>query len=227
MKVLQWLTYLTDFIVDRRCAACGAPLEHDRYCICRQCEENGAFDNPRLKTKNNLLERRMWGLTSCKAAAALMPYSDDNGARRLIHNLKYNNCRMIAKQVGEAIGKRITDSKRFGQIDWVVPVPLHPKRQKQRGYNQSELVAIEIARTLGAKVSADNLYRTRNNTTQTRQHRLDRIENVKNLFDIRDTSLFANCGVLLIDDVFTTGSTIIECCKVLDRTPESISMSTP
>lgn len=215
----MFLQLLLDFIIDRRCAACGAPLQHGKYCICADCENEGIFDNPRLKMKNNLLEKRMWGLTSCKAAAALMPFSDDNGSRQLIHNLKYRNNRSTAVQIGQAIGSRVASSARFEKIDWVVPVPLHPDRQKQRGYNQAELVANEVAKVLGAKVSPDNLVRTRNNRTQTHRHRLERIQGVQNLFELTDTSLFENQSVLLVDDVFTTGSTIIECCKALDKTP--------
>ena len=212
--------YILDFFIDRRCACCGAPLEHGRYCICESCENEGIFDNQRLKVKDNAIERRLWGLTSCLAAGALMNYTEDNGAKTLIHNLKYNNDRKVAIQIGEAIAKRIASNDRFGHIDYIVPVPLHAARLKMRGYNQSELIADRIAKILGAQVSTDNLYRCRNNSSQTKEHRLERMENVRGLFDIHDPLLYSGKGVLLIDDVFTTGSTIIECCKALDKTPD-------
>ena len=218
--MLNWLQHIADFFIDHRCVACGAPLENGHYCICEQCEKEGIFDNPRLKMRDNDMEKCLWGLTSCKAASALMPFTEDNGAHRLIHNLKYNNDSRVAVQIGKAIAQRVLSSPRYGKIEYVVPVPLHPIRQKQRGYNQAELLAAEVAKVLDAKLSTDNLYRTRNNESQTCRHRLERIENARGLFDIRDVNQYASHGVLLVDDVFTTGSTIIECCKALDKTPD-------
>lgn len=219
MIVPDLLSRLYSLVVDRRCMVCDAPLDPGRYCVCRQCEEEGVFDNPRLKFKGNVLEERMYGLTSCKAAAALMPYGENNGSRTMIHRLKYNNNYNVAVQIGEAMASRIQKSERFGRIDWVVPVPLHPERLRKRGYNQSEMVAETVSRVLRATLDTDNLYRTRNNSSQTSRRRIDRITDTQGLFAIRDANRFANSGVLLIDDVFTTGSTIIECCKALDQTP--------
>lgn len=219
MNIKNIIRHITDFLIDRRCMICNAPLTSSRYCICEECENEGIFDNLRLKCEGNTLEKRLYGLTSCKAAAALMPYTDDNGARTIIHQLKYNNHRNIAIQLGEAIGKRILQSPRFGHIDWVVPVPLHPAKLRKRGYNQSELVAAAIAKYISAKVNNDNLFRTGNNESQTKHSRINRMENVRGLFDIHNIHLFQDCGVLLVDDVFTTGSTILECCKALDKTP--------
>ena len=99
-----------------------------------------------------------------------------------------------------------------------MPVPLHIKKKKKRGYNQSELVAEQVAKVLSTNMNAKNLYRCRDNVSQTRKSKLERAQNVKMLFDIHDTSLFANKSILLIDDVFTTGSTIIDCCRALSRT---------
>ena len=101
------------------------------------------------------------------------------------------------------------------QIDYIVPVPLHNKRIAQRGYNQSELIAAEVARQLNVTLEATNLYRTRNNDSQTKKSLEERIENVTDLFALHDTTLFENKTILLIDDVLTTGSTIIACCKAL------------
>lgn len=210
---------IISFFIDRRCTVCGQSLPPGRYCVCARCEADGIFDNPRLKAKGNRLEKTLYGLTSCLAASALMPYTDDNGARTIIHRLKYSNNQLIARQIGEAMAARIISSERYGPIHWVVPVPLHPTRFRQRGYNQSALIASVIADHLNATLDTDNLYRTRNNESQTSRHRLERMENVRNLFALRDPNRFADCGVLLIDDVFTTGSTILECCKALDQTP--------
>jgi ComF family protein len=90
---------------------------------------------------------------------------------------------------------------------------------KKRGYNQSELIAAEVSRQLGVPLNTTNVYRLRNNESQTKKSLTERVENVKDIFALRDNALFADKTILLIDDVITTGSTIIACCKALYNSP--------
>ena len=129
--------------------------------------------------------------------------------------LKYNNYQAIGSLLGEAIATQIKQNDRYPQIDYIVPLPLHPKRIAQRGYNQSELIAAEVARQLNILLETTNLYRKRNNESQTLKSAEERIKNVKDLFELHNPTLFENKTILLIDDVLTTGSTIISCCEAL------------
>lgn len=212
------LKYIRAVLVDPHCMACGAALEVDEEVVCNKCKSTTIaelFASPMTKYEGNPLEERLMGLAPFETVATLMPFEVDTISQQLIHNLKYNNYQAIGSLLGEAIANQIKQSKRYTQIDYIVPVPLHNKRIAQRGYNQSELIAAEVARQLNVPLEATNLYRTRNNDSQTKKSLEERIENVKDLFALHDTTLFENKTILLIDDVLTTGSTIIACCKAL------------
>ena len=205
-------------LVDRHCLNCGAALEIDEIAVCEHCKTTtlqDLFASPMTKYEGNQLEERLMGLAPFESVAALMKFEMGTVSQRLIHDLKYNNNQTIGSLLGEAIANQIKQCKRYAQIDFVVPVPLHDKRIAQRGYNQSELIAAEVARQLNTQLQATNLYRTRNNESQTQKSFKERIENVKDLFDVHDSTLFENKTILLIDDVLTTGSTLIACCKAL------------
>ena len=209
-------------VVDRHCLNCGAALEIDEIAVCKNCEATtlkDLFASPMLKYKDNVVEQRLMGLTPFETAASLMPFEINTLSQRLIHDLKYNNYQDISKLFGKAIATQIQQSNRYTQFDYIVPLPLHYKRVKQRGYNQSELIATEVSQQLGVPLNTTNVYRTRNNESQTQKSLAERIENVKNIFELRDSTLFANKTILLIDDVITTGSTIIACCKALQNSP--------
>ena len=205
-------------LVDRHCLNCGAALEIDEVAVCEHCKTTTLkelFASPMTKYEGNQLEERLMGLAPFESVASLMKFEVGTISQQLIHDLKYNNYQAIGSLLGEAIANQIQQSKRYTQIDYIIPVPLHHKRIAQRGYNQSELIAREVARQLNVSFETTNLYRTRNNDSQTQKSLEERIENVKDLFALRDTTLFENKTILLIDDVLTTGSTIIACCKAL------------
>jgi ComF family protein len=216
------LKYLECVLVDRHCLNCGAALEIDEIAVCKNCEATtlkDLFASPMLKYKDNVVEQRLMGLTPFETAASLMPFEINTLSQRLIHDLKYNNYQSIGTLLGKAIATQIQQSNRYTQFDYIVPLPLHYKRVKQRGYNQSELIATEVSQQLGVPLNTTNVYRIRNNESQTQKSLTERIENVKDLFALYDSTLFANKTILLIDDVITTGSTIIACCKALQNSP--------
>ena len=216
------LKYIKLVLIDPHCLACGAALEIDEKVICNQCKHTtiaDLFASPMLKHKDNIVEQRLMGLALFETAASLMPFEQNTLSQQLIHDLKYNNYKAIGSLLGEAIATQIKQSKTHTQIDYIVPLPLHPKRIAQRGYNQSELIAAEVSRQLNIPLQTTNLYRTRNNESQTQKNAEERKKNVEDLFAQHNPTLFENKTILLIDDVLTTGSTIISCCKALNTSP--------
>ncbi len=216
------LKYIISVIVDPHCFICGIALEIDEIAVCEHCRTTtlqDLFASPMLKYEGNIIEQRLMGLIPFETASSLMPFETNTLSQQLIHDLKYNNYQSIGTLLGKAIASQIQQSNRYTQFDYIVPLPLHYKRVKQRGYNQSELIAAEVARQLQVPLNTTNVYRIRNNESQTQKSLTERIENVKDLFALHDSTLFANKTILLIDDVLTTGSTIIACCKALQKSP--------
>lgn len=135
--------------------------------------------------------------------------------QKVVHELKYKNNPGIGLLMGSLFGNDIKDSDPIREIDLIIPIPLHPKRQKQRGYNQSEEIAKGIAEQIGIDLNTTTLVRTVNNPSQTRNNRIERWKNVEDIFSVIDVNILVNKHILLVDDVITTGSTIEACAKEL------------
>jgi ComF family protein len=144
-------------------------------------------------------------------------FKEESIIQTLIHELKYQNKRSIGVFLGEVIGQSIKNDPDFSTADVLVPVPLHKIRLRERGYNQSELIAKGVSNATGIKVIGDLLIRTRNTETQTKLNFEERKENVKDAFfiNVKYKNFIIDKKAIIVDDVITTGSTINECAKVL------------
>lgn len=163
--------------------------------------------------RDNEIEQRFWGRVKIELVASLLRFHKGSSAQKLLHHLKYKGYKEIGDTLGEQLGTALVSSAEFSTIDVIVPVPLHPKRLKKRGYNQSELIANGLARKLNKPIDTKTLIRIKENATQTNKGRFDRWENVSDIFALTDTNTLANKHVLLVDDVLTTGATIEACVK--------------
>lgn len=160
---------------------------------------------------DNPVEKLFWGKAPLKSATSLFYFNKGNRVQRLMHQLKYHKDQEVGITLGRMLGNRIKDCDRFSGIDRVVPVPLHPKKLKKRGFNQSELIARGIAETTGIILDTTTLVRRVNTATQTRKSRFDRYENVKGVFELKNFKPSSCKHILLVDDVITTGSTLESC----------------
>ena len=140
--------------------------------------------------------------------AALMFYKKGNRVQHILHQLKYNGRKEIGANLGEYYGKKLRDEIRFQDIDGIIPIPLHPKKLRKRGYNQSEWIANGLARGMGRDVWTDVLVRTQFTDTQTRKSRFSRWENVKEVFAVQHPEKIKGKHLLVCDDVLTTGATM-------------------
>ncbi|MBN1948291.1 MAG: ComF family protein [Candidatus Cloacimonetes bacterium] len=139
-------------------------------------------------------------------ARSLFPYS--MVVQNLLHNLKYNDFTGCARYLSKFIGNYLNEIEPFEDVDIITPVPLHKVKQRARGYNQSLLLACEVARWLPRPVIKDLIKRTRFTGTQTRLNRSERQQNVRNAFSLNPKYSLEQKNILLIDDVFTTGATV-------------------
>jgi len=186
------------------------------FVICSYCSVQLPKTNFHNK-KNNPIETVFWGRADIKAGAAYYKYTKGGKVQHLIHQFKYHGFREIGVYVGELFGDSLNETSRFHDMDFIVPVPLHKSKLIKRGFNQSELFARGLEKSMKAVVIDDNLYRKVASATQTKKSRWERYQNVNDIFGIRDASLFENKKLLLVDDVITTGSTIEACANILNQ----------
>lgn len=212
------LNELSHLFFPNCCPVCDSKLLPSEEGVCLQCLHKLPKTN-NFKEPDNLAEIRLAGRFPFDRIATFCIYSKQGVLQPLIRELKYNNKKEIGILLGKLFGKDLTNSEFIQPVDFVVPVPLHTKKLKERGYNQAEMIADGLSQSTSIPVSAENLVRVIHNPTQTKRTKTQRWENVKNIFDIRHPQLFANKHVLLVDDIITTGSTLEACAYALLKSP--------
>jgi ComF family protein len=191
------------------CAGCGKSLFKNETAICTDCIYHLPYTNFHLDTTNPV-SQQLWGRLTFQAAFAYLYFQRGLRVQNLIHQLKYNHRPEVAFKLGEMYGLQIKDSDAVRDLDLIIPVPLHPAKQKKRGYNQSEAFANGLSHSLQIPVNLD-LKRSVSTDTQTRKSRFVRYENMKDVFRLKSHSDLVNKHVLLVDDVITTGATVEAC----------------
>jgi len=154
-----------------------------------------------------------------EAACAYLSFNKGSRVQTLIHKLKYKGRQEIGHYLGYRYGLLLRNSPLFQTVNYIVPVPLHPQKQRQRGYNQSEIIARGLSSSMKILLETTTLVRTKPTETQTRKSRFKRWENVKDIFVVTRTDLFADRHILLVDDVITTGATLEACILALSGVP--------
>lgn len=214
MQIFKDIFYL---FFPKVCLSCKLQLKHNETNICTLCRH----DFPQTcytNVEKNLLERKFYGRVPLEQATSLFFFHKKGKVQSLIHQLKYKNQEEIGTLFGSWLANEMLESSRFKNIDYIVPVPLHPNKKKKRGYNQLTKFGEEIANKLDAELIENKLIKINSTDTQTQKGRLERWKNVNELFELSDCTFFENKHVLLIDDVITTGATIETCANQLLKT---------
>ena len=200
------------------CCHCGEPLVGDERHLCTRCMAQIPWAHHAFSPGNEV-EQRLAGRIPLKAGAALLLFRQGNLAQTIVHQIKYEGNLAMAQQYGRLLGAELQSSGRFSNIDCHVPVPLHRRRKRQRGYNQSELLCDAMAEVMHLPVVAGNLYRRRYTDTQTHKNRQARMDNMKEVFAVRHPEHFEDKHILLVDDIITTGATTENCYHALRTVP--------
>ena len=221
---MNWITRILDFISPRLCVVCGHRLSPTERSLCGVC----LFHLPRTdfhqKPLDNPMAQLFWGLAPIEKAAALFYYHPHSETAQLVYRLKYNNRPDIGEDMGRVMACELQATDFFSDIDVLLPVPLASKRLRQRGYNQSEQLAIGISDITHLPIVSKVLRRKHFQQSQTTLNRWQRQENVTDTFQLKEEHLLQGKHVLLIDDICTTGATLIACANVL-KTIEGIRIS--
>lgn len=165
--------------------------------------------------RDNTVEHLFWGRTQLKFASSCFFYVEKTPIQRLIHEVKYKERQQLGKWLGQLMGKQLQSSFQMYQVDMMLPMPLHPKRQKQRGYNQASLLCEGIQRVGVYHYQEDLLIRKINTETQTKKTRIERWNNVNEVFAVTNPEKIFNKHIVIIDDVITTGASTEACASLL------------
>lgn len=178
-----------------------------------------AYDLPDIYSSSafseSIVSSRLYGRFQFKHALALFSFKNESKIQGMMHAIKYANSPMLAHSLGMRCGKFLKENSLSAEIDLVVPVPLHTKKTKLRGYNQSAFFASGIAEASGIACSEDCIRRVRFTETQTKKDSLERFLNVQSAFDLNKPDELSGKSVLLVDDVLTTGATLEACAETL------------
>ena len=156
-----------------------------------------------------------WGLIPIENAAALFFYHPHTKSARIVHQLKYFGMENVAQNMGRLIANEFNDYGFFSDIDIIVPMPTTFRRRLERGYNQCEAIAAGVREITALPIAHNAAVRTKFNGSQTRKSSMERRENVKNVFRLKDASIIKGKHVLIIDDIITTGATIMSLAEEL------------
>lgn len=208
-----WFHSFWSLLFPRCCVVCGSPLSRGEECLCTCCNINLPRTGFHLR-KDNPVECLFWGrIPGLKRASSFLFYRKGSDFRRILHMLKYGGYKELGEVMGRYMSAELSSGEFFDGVDMIIPVPLHRKKQKLRGYNQSEWIARGIASVTGIPLCAECMIREKNTETQTRKSTFERWENVEGIFRLCDTVHFEGKHVLLVDDVLTTGATTVACAS--------------
>jgi len=215
--MLLFKQYFGDFLAllfPDLCNACNTPLFQGEKQICIQCLHDLPYTDFHLYSENTVAQL-FWGRIPCNAAMAMLYFRKGSRVQNLVHRLKYNGQTELGFILGGLLGQKLLASSLYLQADLVIPVPLHPKKERSRGYNQAECIARGVASSLQLPLNSRLLVRNKATTTQTKKNRYKRFENMKSVFLVPFTESVSGKHIILVDDVITTGATLEACAQVL------------
>ena len=208
------------------CQVCHNDLADSEKVICSSC----LYHIPRTKywlDKDNPVAKIFWGRVFIENACSFFFFAKGSKYRKLLHYLKYQGRQEVGVALGKEFGFELKNVSEYSSIDFIVPVPLHAKRLKQRGYNQAESIAHGLEEALGKPVITDVLVRSEYTESQTRKSRAERIQNVSKAFVLNHPEKLEYKHVLLVDDVITTGATLEICAStILEAKNTKVSIAT-
>lgn len=207
---------LINLFFPKVCYACASFLSDNEDSICISCRHELPVTNFHFNN-DDIIAKTLRGRVKIANGTALFRYEKKGKVQQLIHNLKYKGHEHIGVILGDWLGGELQTLTAYKTIDAVVPVPMHHKKLKSRGYNQVTKFGQHIARALGAAFIDDALVKITNTLSQTQKTRISRWNKEDELFALKNISKIEGKHILLVDDIITTGATLEACCLVLNQ----------
>ncbi len=223
------MSLINDFmslIYPRGCEACGEVLlDHERL-ICTHCMVTLPLSGFH-RLPDNPVYKALEGRVPLQQTASLYVFEKSGRVQQLLHAIKYEGRTELAEHLGQLLFEQLKHDPVFKTIDVIIPVPLHPKKYKARGYNQSELFAKGLNSGIQKELRTNALLRLKETSTQTRKRKFERWENVEGVFGLNPDHHLDHKHVLLVDDVLTTGATVEAAWLALSQVPGiTVSLAT-
>lgn len=211
----KWTRDLLHVLYPQNCLICKHEFNQSKLAICPICASELAYTHFEDYTEATNLDKLFWGRVHLEGTYALLRFKQQSSTQQILHELKYKDNPEIGKHFGREIGTKLKSLARFSDVDALIPVPLHPKKEFIRGYNQAEVICKGIAESSGTRIRKDLLKRISFTESQTRKGKSSRWENMQNRFKIQGATNTELKHLLIVDDVVTTGSTLETCVRIL------------
>lgn len=218
----KWIRDILHVVYPQNCLICRHEFNQSKLAICPVCLSELSYTHFESYTEATKLDKLFWGRVDLSGTYALLRFKQQNSTQRILHELKYNNNPGVGLHFGRELGTVLKTLPAFSDMDALIPVPLHPKKEFIRGYNQAEIICKGLAETSGVCLRKDLLKRTSFTESQTRKNKASRWENMQNRFALRMPKEHDLQHLVVVDDVVTTGSTLETCVRILrQRFPEA------
>ena len=217
---LRLLRQLLDIAAPRLCSACGRRLNDGEEVFCATCMIRLPRTDFLAHPYDNEMAQTFWGRVShFEKAYAFVYHQPHSESARAVYQIKYFGMADTGIDIGEIMGRQMKAAGFTDDIDIILPVPLTKERKRQRGFNQSEMIAQGISDATGIKVAKDIVKRVSFHGSQTRRDRQDRADNVENAFCLASGKRVTGKHVLIVDDIVTTGATIVAMAQQITLLP--------
>lgn len=220
-KLSNIINDINTLLLPIACFGCNALLNRGEKHICTVCRHQLPLTEYNFNEENPV-DRIFYGRINIKKANSFLFFTDLGIVKNLIHHLKYKNQEQIGFFLGDWFGAMLKEQGGLPNLDYVIPVPLHKKKLKKRGYNQTALFAQRLAFYLDSSYNDTLLIKTANTKTQTKKSRLGRWQDNRSLYEVTNDKTLENKKILLVDDVITTGATMELCASVIKKIPGTI-----
>lgn len=214
------LESLTNLFFPKVCAGCDAFLTGNENVICTQCRHELPLTTHHIDQQNEII-RKFYGRMLIEYGSSFMYFHKKGIVQEIIHSLKYRGHEEIGTIIGDWYADYLKDNKILKTVDEIIPVPLHPKKLKQRGYNQVTTFGKSLSKNLNIPYNESLLQRNVYSKTQTFKNLIGRNDNGKAIFDVTFSEINHDKHYLLIDDVLTSGATLEACGKAVLKIPNA------
>lgn len=209
------ISALLEVFFPKVCLGCDGLLADYELYLCTSCRHELPVTNFHT-TNDDTVKKIFYGRSRVEEATALLRFHKKGIVQHVLHNLKYKGHQDVGVFLGQWLGEELRNLPNYRCVDVVIPVPLHPKKLRKRGYNQVAKFAQEIAQALQASYMDEVLKKQTNTSSQVYKNRMERWTNPKERFILQNAYKIKGKHILLVDDIITTGATLEACMAILN-----------